>query len=63
MPVRPTTLLKKRVWHSCFPMNLAKFLKIPFYRISPGDCFFEGKTEKYDQWFSSDREHSIITSR
>ena len=24
---RPTTLLKKRLWHRCFPVNLAKFLK------------------------------------
>ena len=24
------TLLKKRIWHSCFPMNLTKFLITPF---------------------------------
>ena len=24
------TLLKKRLWHRCFPGNLDKFLKIPF---------------------------------
>ena len=24
--LRPTTLLKKRLWHRCFPMNFAKFL-------------------------------------
>ena len=27
---RPATLLKKRLWHSCFPVNFAKFLAIPF---------------------------------
>ena len=27
---RPTTLLKKRPWHRCFPMNFAKFLRTPF---------------------------------
>ena len=26
-----TTLLKKRVWHRCFPVNFAKFLRTPFY--------------------------------
>ena len=26
----PTTLSKKRDWHSCFLMNFAKFLRIPF---------------------------------
>ena len=33
---RPATLLKKRLWHRCFPMSLAKFLRTPFYRTSPG---------------------------
>ena len=27
---RPATLLKKRVWHRCFPVNFAKFLWTPF---------------------------------
>ena len=31
---RPATLLKKRLWHSCFPVNFAKFLRTPFYRTS-----------------------------
>ena len=28
--LRPATLLKKRLWHRCFPVNFAKFLRIPF---------------------------------
>ena len=28
--VRPATLLKKRLWHRCFPVHFAKFLKTPF---------------------------------
>ena len=32
--LRPATLLKKRLWHRCFLVNFAKFLKTPFfYRI------------------------------
>ena len=27
----PATLLKKRLWHRCFPVNFAKFLKTPFF--------------------------------
>ena len=27
----PATLLKERLRHRCFPMNLAKFLKAPFF--------------------------------
>ena len=28
--LRPATLLKKRLWHRCFPVNFVKFLKTPF---------------------------------
>ena len=28
--LRPATLLKKRLWHSCFPVNFAKFLRTFF---------------------------------
>ena len=28
--LRPATLLKKRLWHRYFPVNLAKFLRAPF---------------------------------
>ena len=28
--LRPAALLKKGFWHSCFPVNFAKFLRVPF---------------------------------
>ena len=28
--LRPATLLKKRLWHRCFPVNFARFLRAPF---------------------------------
>ena len=28
---KPATLLKKRLWHSCFPVNFGKFLRIPSF--------------------------------
>ena len=28
--LRPATLLKKRLWHRCFPVNFAKFLRTSF---------------------------------
>ena len=28
--LRPATLLKKRPWHRCFPVNFAKFSSTPF---------------------------------
>ena len=29
--LRPTTLLKKKHWHRCFPVNFVKFLRAPVY--------------------------------
>ena len=29
--LRPATLLKKRLWHRCFPVNFVKFLGTPFF--------------------------------
>ena len=29
--LRPATLLKKSLWHRCFPVNFAIFLRIPFF--------------------------------
>ena len=30
--LRPATLWRKRLWHRCFPMNFAKFLRTPFFK-------------------------------
>ena len=35
--LRPETLLKKRLWHRCFPMNFLKFLRTPFHRPRLGE--------------------------
>ena len=29
-------LLKKRLWHKCFPLNFAKFLRAPFSQKTSG---------------------------
>ena len=34
--LRPATLLKKRLWHRCFPVNFAKFLRTPFLQNISG---------------------------
>ena len=28
--LRPATLLKKKLWHRCLPVNFVKFLRTPF---------------------------------
>ena len=37
-PLRPGTLLKKRLLHRCFPVNFAKILRTLFYRAPLDDC-------------------------
>ena len=37
--LRPTSLLKKSLWHRCFSANFAKFLRTPFLQNTFGDCF------------------------
>ena len=32
----PATLLKKRLWHRCFPVNFAKFLRTPILQVICG---------------------------
>ena len=32
----PATLLKKKLWHRCFPVNFAKFLRTPFSQSTSG---------------------------
>ena len=34
--LKPATLLKKRPWYSCFPVNFAKFLKTPVLQNTSG---------------------------
>ena len=34
--LRPATLLKTRLWHRCFPVNLAKFLRTPVLQNNSG---------------------------
>ena len=34
--LRPSTLLKKRLWYRCFLVNFAKFLRTPFLQNIPG---------------------------
>ena len=34
--MRPATLLKKKLWHRCFPVNFAKFQRTPFLHNTSG---------------------------
>ena len=38
--IMPTTVLKKRLQYMRFPVHFAKCLRAPFYRTTPGCCFW-----------------------
>ena len=38
----PPTLLKKRLWHRCFPVNFAKFLRTPLLQSTSGRLPLKG---------------------
>ena len=42
--LRPTTLSKKRLWHSCFPVSFAKFSRKLFYRTLLDGCFWKNQS-------------------
>ena len=44
--MRTATLLKDRLWHRCFPVNFAKFLRAPFLQKTSGGYFW--KSQKND---------------
>ena len=49
----PATLLRKRLWHRCFPLNFAKFLRTPFLQNTSGRLllFFEKKCQTWEPWW------------
>ena len=45
--LRPATLLKKKLWHRCFPVKFAKFPRKPFHRTPLGDCFWQVRFQDF----------------
>ena len=44
---RPATLLKKRLWHKCFHVNFAKFLRTAFLQSTSGRLILTAKKTYY----------------
>ena len=58
----PATLLKKRPWHRCFPLNFAKFLRTPFFYRTPTDDCFWGVTNSDDEEESAEYKVKRISN-
>ena len=54
--LRPTTLLKKRFWHKCFPVNFVKFLRTPFSTEHLWWLLLEKATETWKETQRSNKE-------
>ena len=64
---QPATSLKKRLWHRCFPVNSAKFLKTFFYRTHPGAASeistFRGTNIRFFIWEGNFQGHKITDNQ
>ena len=43
LKISPATLLKKKLWHWCFLVNFAKFLRTPFSKNTSGRLLLDGE--------------------
>ena len=48
--LRPATLLKKSLWHRCFPVNFAKFLRKPFFKEHLRWLILQFKSNMYESF-------------
>ena len=61
----PATSLKKRLWHRCFSMNFAKFLRTPFHRTPLSDRFSTIQpflAESPSKVLNRQQQHKVVTS-
>ena len=63
--LKPATLLKKRLWHRCFPVNFVKYLITPitYYRTPPVTASVDikaGTGIKKDQEFSEAATKGVL---
>ena len=45
--LRPATLLKKRLWHRCFPVNVVEFLRTPLLQNTSGRLLLSVKSNYF----------------
>ena len=49
---RPAILLKKRLWHWCFPVNFAKFLRTHFLQNTSGPLLLDAILHLYQERYA-----------
>ena len=62
----PATLLKKRLWRRCFPVNFAKFLGTPFSQNTSGRLLLDKQhflAENPSKVLNGQQQHKGVTFR
>ena len=60
--LRPATLLKKRLWYRCFPVNLANFLRTPFLQSTSGRLLLLDEHFRSKRQQRKVKDHSLFLS-
>ena len=58
--LRPATLSKKTLWHGCFPVNFAKFLRTPFIQNTSGRLLLKSYEDIYHSPYVSVITRNIL---
>ena len=61
--LRPATLLKKRLWYRCFPVNFAKFLGTPFLQNTSGRLLLYTIIEHIWKSYEENKQKELYFSR
>ena len=61
--LRSATLLKRRLWHRCFPVNFAKFLRTLFSQSTSGRLLLPVQSLQAATWFNpcKKQKRSVVT--
>ena len=57
--LRSATLLKKGLWHKCFPVNFVKVLRTPFLQNTSGRLLLMLNVQKTSIWCSGPLENLL----
>ena len=63
--LRTATLLKKRLWYRCFPVNFAKFPRTPFLQNTSGRLLLqevEFSSANKNEYTNEEEENSFVTN-
>ena len=58
--LRPATLLKKSLWHRCFPVNFVEFLRTPFLQNTSGRLLLYISSSKYARILNMQELHRVL---